>query len=106
MIYLIAIERSLNWFFILFGILLVANASVPPFPSFFPEVMIVINILNIRMLSVFMFAFLSVIVCYYNAFSFIVVSHVKPIRTAIGSVKFINGLNILLLVYAGLATLV
>jgi len=58
------------------GALLVSNASLPPFPSFFPELLIV-RILARKTLWVFIFIALRLAVCYYNVFVFILMSHGK-----------------------------
>jgi len=67
----VRVESSLHWGLIILGLLLISNASIPPIPSFFPEVTIVLSLLIRRGLSVIIFVRLSLIVCYYNAYFFI-----------------------------------
>lgn len=69
-------ERKFNRRIIIFGILLVSNSSLPPFPSFFPELWLISNI-NMSTKLVFIFVLLRLIVTYYNVYLFIWASHIK-----------------------------
>jgi len=71
-------ESALIWVAVWFGILLISNSSVPPLPSFFPELMMVSNILFSRRGQLWIFIIISFVVCYYNSYLFIWVSHNKP----------------------------
>jgi len=73
-------EGGLHWIRILLGVLLVSNASVPPIPSFFSELLILITVLVKRGYLILRFLGVSLVVCYYNAFIFLCVSHIKSIR--------------------------
>jgi NADH-ubiquinone oxidoreductase chain 4 len=62
---------SFRWFKLVFGILLIVNASVPPMPSFYPEVFIVLRLVIVNYRGVLIFILLSFFVCYYNTYLFI-----------------------------------
>lgn len=62
-------ETKLHWSAIFFGILLISNSSVPPFPSFFPEFILVIRI-AFFFKKIFLFLIFSILVCYYNVYLF------------------------------------
>jgi formate hydrogenlyase subunit 3/multisubunit Na+/H+ antiporter MnhD subunit len=81
--FLIKAENSLHWFSLLLGVVLVSNASLPPFPSFFCELFLILS-LQAMTLVVFVFLFLSLFVCYYNTYIFLQVSHSKRIEKKLG----------------------
>jgi len=91
-------ERSLFWFFILFRMILVSNASIPPIPSFFPELFIMCNSLRGRRYSSLIFIILRFTVCYYNVFIFLWISHVKPRIFPNGKIFFLEGMILFLTV--------
>jgi hypothetical protein len=88
-----------------FGLFLVSNSSVPPIPSFFPEVMTVVNILHRRAPILIVFAIIRLGVCYYNSYIFIIVSHIKPIRPLSRLVKLMPGVVVILLVAISIVSL-
>lgn len=96
--FLITTESRLYWLALIFRILLVSNASIPPFPSFFPEAMMVINVFHRNAVILFVFILSSLGVCYYNAYLFIIISQVKVTRLFVRSVKQAVGLTIFILV--------
>jgi len=96
--FLIRTESRFHWLALIFSILLVSNASIPPFPSFFPEVIIVINAFHSNAAMLFVFILRRLGVCYYNAYLFIILSQVKPARVFTRSVKQVIGLTIFILV--------
>jgi len=92
MTYVLSSEFGLFWFRILFGILLVSNASIPPIPSFFPELIILTNIVSSNTNLTLFFLFLRLFVCYYNAFVFFISSHSKSLRVSGSSSKLLRGI--------------
>lgn len=74
---LASIEGKLRILALLVGLFLLSNASIPPFPSFFPELRLVLAARINRGITIFIFLLLRVFVCYYNAYIFIWVSHIK-----------------------------
>lgn len=91
-------ESSLSWFLLLLGAALLINASVPPFPSFFPEALIVHFLKSVWSLGVLLFVFASFIVCYYNSFLFLRVRHKKSLRTSASLVLSLEGVTLLMLI--------
>lgn len=71
---LISIESKMSGLIILLGILLLSNASLPPFPSFFPELALV-GLISFSINIVIFFILLRIIVCYFNTYIFIWFSH-------------------------------
>jgi len=70
-------ERKIRRLAILLGVILLSNASIPPFPSFFPELSLVHSLLvNVGWISG-LFVILRVVVCYFNVFFFMWISHKK-----------------------------
>jgi hypothetical protein len=64
----------------LLGGLLVVNASIPPVPSFFSEVYILVSLLANSLLRL-LFILLRAFVCYYNLIIFTHLSQVKSVVT-------------------------
>lgn len=77
---LIMAENKFNWGLLILGVLLVSNASLPPFPSFFPELFIVSS-LSLLSNFVILFSILRLTVCYYNTYLYIIISHNKGLET-------------------------
>lgn len=71
---LISIESKISRLIIILGILLLSNASLPPFPSFFPELALV-GLISFSINMVVFFILLRVTVCYFNTYIFIWFSH-------------------------------
>lgn len=71
---LMSIESKIRGLIILLGILLLSNASLPPFPSFFPELALV-GLISFSINIVIFFVLLRVVVCYFNTYIFIWFSH-------------------------------
>lgn len=59
------------------GMLLLVNASIPPMPSFFPEIGLMVVISRTRILLFWLFVLLRFLVCYYNTYFFILISQIK-----------------------------
>lgn len=95
---LVGSESSLFWVIIIIGIVLVSNAGIPPIPSFFPEVFIVIRSLTSGGYSVILFLGLRLLVCYYNAYLFLWISHMKTRILVRGKIYFVEGFVLLILV--------
>lgn len=72
--FLVRRDRKFYIFSMLLGVILIINASIPPFPSFYPEVLVLRSILTLTCFS-FLFIFLRLLVCYYNTYLFIWVNH-------------------------------
>jgi len=70
-------EAGLHFIPLCLGLLLIVNASIPPIPSFFPELLIVFTINSLRLQLFSFFAIMRVFVCYYNAYFFILISQIK-----------------------------
>lgn len=77
--YLMGIENKFQFIALLIGLLLVRNSSLPPFPSFFPELFIVIRLSFISS-WVLLFILVRLRVCYYNTFIFIWFAHFKSLE--------------------------
>jgi len=77
--YIINNERKFHWISVLLGLLLIINAALPPFPSFFAELLRLTSRLSTRILPG-LFIFYSLFVCYYNTYFFIWNSHAKAIE--------------------------
>jgi len=73
---LLSIESKIRRLMILLGLLLLSNASLPPFPSFFPELALV-SLISFSINIVIFFIFLRVIVCYFNTYIYVWFSHKK-----------------------------
>ncbi len=71
---LMSMESKMSGLIILLGMLLLSNASLPPFPSFFPELALV-GLISFSINIVVFFILLRVIVCYFNTYVFIWFSH-------------------------------
>jgi len=89
---LIGSETRLFWIMIILGLILISNAGIPPMPSFFPEVFLVLRCIVGRGYCVLVFLFLRMIVCYYNAYLFLWVSHFKPSRLSRSKFSFLERL--------------
>jgi len=74
---LLGAEGPLHFVPLFLGVLLLINASVPPLPSFFPELALVRVINRTRVNLFWLFTLLSFTVCYYNSFFFLLVSQIK-----------------------------
>ena len=73
--YFLSTENAFYWYILLLGALLIRNARVPPMPSFFPEVGVVISVVRAYPVHwFFVFVFCSLAVCYYNVFLFLLSS--------------------------------
>jgi len=95
---LVGFESSLFWVVIIVGFILVSNAGIPPIPSFFPEVFIIIRCITSGGYSMIIFIILRIVVCYYNAYLFLWVSHMKASIVVRGKVAFLEALTLLILV--------
>lgn len=103
--FLITTESRLYWLALMFRLLLVSNASIPPLPSFFPEAIIVVNIFHRNVAMLFVFILRRLGVCYYNAYLFIILSQVKPARVLMRSAKQVLGLIVFILVITSIVSL-
>jgi len=74
---LLASESRQHFIGLCLGILLVVNASVPPMPSFFPELVIVKVLNRIHPSLLIIFVVLRLIVCYFNTYLFLWTSQIK-----------------------------
>jgi hypothetical protein len=98
-------ENKFHWSIIMFGVILTINASLPPFPSFFPELIIVIIISSMSLL-VFCFILLSISVCYYNVFLFIWLTHLKSFENKSGMVSLINSIRMFFILLVSFNSLI
>jgi len=105
--YFLTSEYSLNWFVIIMGALLVRNARVPPLPSFYPEVGILISLVGMYSFNwIVLFILLSLIVCYYNTFLYFLISNtIKNVRRTLYTSLSKEGGSLYLLFLISLLTL-
>jgi len=71
---LLSIESKMRGLMMLLGIILLSNASLPPFPSFFPELALV-SLISFTINIIVFFIVLSIIVCYFNTYIYVWFSH-------------------------------
>jgi len=71
---LISMESKIRRLIMLLGVLLLSNASLPPFPSFFPELALV-RLISFSINIVVFFIILSIVVCYFNTYIYVWFSH-------------------------------
>jgi formate hydrogenlyase subunit 3/multisubunit Na+/H+ antiporter MnhD subunit len=65
------VRRKMAVFLIFLGVLLIANAAVPPLPSFFPEVFILLSLLQTCEAYIgFFFIICRFFVCFFNCIIF------------------------------------
>jgi formate hydrogenlyase subunit 3/multisubunit Na+/H+ antiporter MnhD subunit len=88
------------------GVLLLSNASIPPFPSFFPELSLVHSLLVNTGIISGLFVILSLVVCYFNAFIFICVSHKSRNEVVSGPFKLQERVKLFFLVILTMLSLV
>ena len=98
-------EGALHWVIIVLGILLVSNARVPPMPAFFSELLLLLIATVKRGASIVMFLGVRLVVCYYNAYFFLCVRHMKPFSVINNRIKPLNGFIIVILLTLSLETL-
>jgi len=67
---LITIESKMRGLIILLGMLLLSNASLPPFPSFFPELALV-ALISFSVNMIVFFILLRIVVCYFNTYIYV-----------------------------------
>jgi hypothetical protein len=80
------------------GIILLINSRIPPLPSFFPEVLILIRAILNSLGRSLLFLFFRLLVCYYNAYVFCVISHFGfQERSKRAPVRIKDGLVLLLI---------
>lgn len=79
--FLVFSPRKISLFIILSGIFLVRNASIPPLPSFFPELFIVIGLSKVvQIFMVITFIILRILVCFFNCIFFIRIRQKGPLE--------------------------
>lgn len=93
-------ESKFHWLSLLFGLILIINAALPPFPSFLSELFILRSGLSTSFWLALVFLFYSLFVCYYNVYLFIWSSHSKAESTSIcyssfKEIRIITNLNFL-----------
>lgn len=86
-------EYALHWLALIFGVSLLMNASIPPFPSFYPEVLILHIVKSILGWGILVFVALRFFVCYYNALLYILIMHKKPVVVISGTVSLVEAFN-------------
>lgn len=95
--FLIKRETKFHWSILMLGILLVRNASLPPFPSFFSELLVVLSLARTTLI-VILFIFLRLLVCYYNAFFYRIISHFKRVENKTGSHRLAEFFRLFILI--------
>lgn len=83
--FFISREQKIHWISLFFGIFLIINAALPPFPSFFTELLTLVSIRSVCFLRL-LFVVYRLTVCYYNTFIFIWLTHI----TKENSAHFVN----------------
>lgn len=81
-------ENSFSWILLLIRISLINNASIPPIPSFYPEIFLLLLLINTGNFVVLIFVLLRLFVCYYNTFLFTSLNRLK--RVALPLTSFFN----------------
>jgi len=102
---LVGSEIPLFWVTIVIGLILVSNSGIPPMPSFFPEIFIIIMSIFTGGSSIILFLLLRIGVCYYNAYLFLWISHIKSIIVIRIKISFLETLVIFSLVIIRLESL-
>nr|YP_009346450.1 NADH dehydrogenase subunit 4 [Xiphinema rivesi]AOT84263.1 NADH dehydrogenase subunit 4 [Xiphinema rivesi] len=74
---LLSSMSNLFWFYLMFGLILMSNSSIPPMPSFFPEVLAICGALMSISVVIVCFIFFSLLVCYFNSILFLGISKSK-----------------------------
>lgn len=95
--YLLGSEIRLFWLILVLGLILVLNAGIPPILSFFPELLLVLLGITTGGYSMLLFLGLSLIVCYYNAYLYIWISHIKHAILLRVRVSFLERIIILII---------
>lgn len=103
--FLLGRESKLHWVILLLGLTLLSNASLPPFPSFFPEVLI-ISLVRMFSIIVVLFMLVSIFVCYYNTYLYMWISHVKNVETIQGRINIGRGVALRGFVQINILTLI
>lgn len=88
------LESRLHYSLIFFGILLLANASVPPTPSFFGEILLIMPILQRVLLAFILFILIRFVIGYYNTLLYLWMSQVKSSYKTSGKIILLEGLNL------------
>nr|YP_009346436.1 NADH dehydrogenase subunit 4 [Paralongidorus litoralis]AOT84247.1 NADH dehydrogenase subunit 4 [Paralongidorus litoralis] len=78
LLYLMSMVSKFSKFILISGVLLLVNSSIPPFPSFFSEIIIVSYMVACNSLLTLLFVVISFFVCCYNVKVFLYCSLVKP----------------------------
>jgi len=74
---LLSSRSNLFWFYLIFGLILISNSSIPPIPSFFPEVLTICGALISIRVVIICFVLFRLLVCYFNSILFLGVSKSK-----------------------------
>lgn len=98
-------EYKITWFILLFGLILIINASIPPFPSFFSEVLTLSRYRSFCR-GIILFIFVRLVICYYNAFLFLLFFHGKPLFTSLPCIFYIEGQKNKFLFFRGVISLI
>jgi len=73
-----------NWFIVIIVVTLFINASMPPFPSFFREVLIVLPLSQILKLANLRFIVLRFAICYFSMYLYLLTCHTKHSYALVG----------------------
>jgi len=102
---LISTESKIRSLMIILGVLLLSNASLPPFPSFFPELALV-SLISFSINIIAFFIFLRVIVCYFNTYVYVWFSHKRNVESLRLLSTFREAFKLKQLIYLSLITLI
>ena len=90
---------------ILLGVTLLSNSAIPPIPSFFPEITLVLSSWINGRISVFIFIFISLLVCYYNTYIFIWVSHASVLEVKAMGFMYVEVVIICFIIFLSILSL-
>jgi hypothetical protein len=75
-------EYAFHIFILIMGLLLVVNARIPPMPSFFPELGVLISLVAFYSPALIaLFVRIRLLVGYYNVYLYLLMSRVGPFQT-------------------------
>lgn len=99
-------SRKIHLFNMLVGGMLIINASIPPIPSFFPELFIVIRLSKISLtLVVGAFVLLRILVCYFNCLLYINIRHKAPQEILCRKIMYVENFTLFQLIVLSIFSL-
>jgi NADH:ubiquinone oxidoreductase subunit 4 (subunit M) len=100
------IEYAFHIFILMIGLLLIVNARIPPMPSFFPELGVLMSLIAFcSPILIILFLRIRLLVGYYNVYLYLLLSRVGPFQVIKGRFSIKEILVITLLVALSLRSL-